>query len=744
MLSISTLVLSLFLGTCLVYGQTTQQFQAAVTIYNDPNVKGSLSGQLYYDYTNGKQRTDFTIGSKEIFIFSSKLRYLGCGTSCDTQTWKDPQLVFFKENTDSSVASVVVNGQSCNGWQKNNPPTNGITRVYISSNNQICRAVTASGKTFDFRTIQALGASTVFDAYTQWACPAQQCNKQMDIMLVFDESGSIDPPSFLKEKQFGANFANSFTIGSQGVKMGLVMFSGSSRSIITLNNNKQSVVNAINGVSQRNGSTCIGCGIDLAHTQFTNNGRSGVARIIVLLTDGKNNRGTDTFDDVLASARAASITIFTIGVAEADQTELADIATQIAGVQTTFYTPDFNGLAGILDNLIIATCIDIIGNPCGPGCLGFCSCGQTCLCPDACDDGNACTDNRCTPGVNGNGCYYPARTCNDGDYCTDDSCNPSSGCVYNPKVCVDGDSCTVDGCNTAAGCTFTPKDCNDGNVCTQDGCNSGSGCTNVTIPCNLCLQPTPVICQPVKCYDVACDPADGQCKSTRINCDDGNICTNDDCDANTGNCTHTPIVCNDGNACTHDTCDSGSGCIYTPFNVSYECNDYSLCTTDTCDVTRGCVNTPVTCPDDGDPCTIQVCNSLTGCSFQSRDCASEPDIADKLGNCYLALCSKERNGCYLEQIEGTKIDECGYCEGSGKVCLFGLDTNAVAGLSAGVLAAIIIGSVAVCAALGVFGGKKGYDIWMKNRNHMHDANTNPLYSDNGRTGTNPLYQTEAI
>jgi len=68
-----------------------------------------------------------------------------------------------------------------------------------------------------------------------------------------------------------------------------------------------------------------------------------------------------------------------------------------------------------------------------------------------------------------------------------------------------------------------------------------------------------------------------------------------------------------------------------------------------------------------------------------------------------------------------------------------LNTAQAAGIAAGVLAAIIIGAIAVCAILGAIGGKKGYDIYMRNRNNMTGANTNPLYTDNGLSGTNPMY-----
>jgi len=53
---------------------------------------------------------------------------------------------------------------------------------------------------------------------------------------------------------------------------------------------------------------------------------------------------------------------------------------------------------------------------------------------------------------------------------------------------------------------------------------------------------------------------------------------------------------------------------------------------------------------------------------------------------------------------------------------------------------IIIAAVAVCVALGIFGGKKGYDIWMRNQTGMGGAQKSPLYDDAGRSGRSPLYE----
>ena len=83
-----------------------------------------------------------------------------------------------------------------------------------------------------------------------------------------------------------------------------------------------------------------------------------------------------------------------------------------------------------------------------------------------------------------------------------DTCDPGTGCVYTP---IPGCECDED------------SDCSDNDVCT-----GSETCVN-----NQCVDGTP------------------------LNCDDGNVCTNDSCDAQTG-CQHlnNAASCDDGSDCT--------------------------------------------------------------------------------------------------------------------------------------------------------------------------------------------------
>jgi len=64
---------------------------------------------------------------------------------------------------------------------------------------------------------------------------------------------------------------------------------------------------------------------------------------------------------------------------------------------------------------------------------------------------------------------------------------------------------------------------------------------------------------------------------------------------------------------------------------------------------------------------------------------------------------------------------------------------AIGGISGGIIAAIVIASVAGALIFG-FSSKKGFDVWVKHKDNMSAAVTNPMYQDSGLTGTNPLHE----
>ena len=111
--------------------------------------------------------------------------------------------------------------------------------------------------------------------------------------------------------------------------------------------------------------------------------------------------------------------------------------------------------------------------------------------PDVeCAQGGWCKDGACVPLGEG--------SCDDGDPCTKDVCAPGGGCSSTPSGETDGQECeSTDPCAVAAACNggeceITAVDaCDDQNPCTTDLCEPGSGCVNtgdealgVTVDCH--------------------------------------------------------------------------------------------------------------------------------------------------------------------------------------------------------------------------------------------------------------------
>jgi hypothetical protein len=103
------------------------------------------------------------------------------------------------------------------------------------------------------------------------------------------------------------------------------------------------------------------------------------------------------------------------------------------------------------------------------------------------------------------------------------------------------------------------------------------------------------------------------CLNVKISCDDGDACTIDGCHCDEG-CQHFPVDvrdfpqckghdeevctsnadCEDSSACTIDTC-TGGKC----HKVAVDCDDHDLCTIDSCHHTEGCQHAPIYGPTCG-------------------------------------------------------------------------------------------------------------------------------------------------
>jgi hypothetical protein len=93
-------------------------------------------------------------------------------------------------------------------------------------------------------------------------------------------------------------------------------------------------------------------------------------------------------------------------------------------------------------------------------------------------------------------------------------------------------------------------------------------------------------------------------------CEDNSVCTQGDACTAAGLCGAF-ITCDDGNACTDDSCDPLTGCVFTPNGAA--CDDGNACTTGDRCLLGSCLPIGALTCDDGNGCTDDACDPLTGC-----------------------------------------------------------------------------------------------------------------------------------
>ncbi len=286
----------------------------------------------------------------------------------------------------------------------------------------------------------------------------------------------------------------------------------------------------------------------------------------------------------------------------------------------------------------------------------------------ACDDGNACTSgDSCNAGAcvagtpkvcvtadacHGAGvcdpsnglCSTPSKVdgthCDDGNACTLNDVCASGACQgVNPVVCVAQDACHSAGvCDSATGACSNPKQSNglacddatvcngretcqngscvasappsldDANPCTADACDPTAGVIHTAVADGTSCDSDGNLCNGVSaCHSGACQPGPAPTLS------DGNPCTTDSCDPATG-VHHAPTAagsaCDDGNACTSgDSCNAGACVAGTPkvCVAADACHGAGVC-----DPSNGLCSTPSLPHDNGNDCTVDVCDAQSG------------------------------------------------------------------------------------------------------------------------------------
>jgi Ca-activated chloride channel homolog len=173
-----------------------------------------------------------------------------------------------------------------------------------------------------------------------------EASSSATIMLALDVSGSMCSTDVKPNRITAAEQSAGAFIKSQagGPRIGIVVFSGTAVVLVPPTSDTQQLLNALGGL-ETGGGTAIGEGIltsldaiaqvdpAVAPTGATvkrNLGAGYADDVVVVLTDGSNNRGVDP-PVAAKQAAARGVRVFTIGYGTDNPAELACSATQFGG-----------------------------------------------------------------------------------------------------------------------------------------------------------------------------------------------------------------------------------------------------------------------------------------------------------------------------------------------------------------------------------------------------------------------------
>uniref|UniRef100_A0A8C4SX11 Collagen type VI alpha 6 chain n=1 Tax=Erpetoichthys calabaricus TaxID=27687 RepID=A0A8C4SX11_ERPCA len=151
-----------------------------------------------------------------------------------------------------------------------------------------------------------------------------------DVVFLVDESGSISSENFKQIRSFISNIVNVLDVSSDKVRIGVVLYSDSPNVEFFLNTffSKEEVLQQVQKLPFRGGGANTGRALDYLRTEIFQESvgsrkAQGVQQIAVVITDGISS---DNVSLPAANLRRDGITIFAVGVQEADISQLRQIA----------------------------------------------------------------------------------------------------------------------------------------------------------------------------------------------------------------------------------------------------------------------------------------------------------------------------------------------------------------------------------------------------------------------------------
>jgi len=137
----------------------------------------------------------------------------------------------------------------------------------------------------------------------------------IDIILAIDVSGSMLARDFSPDRLEAAkSIGIKFISGRQNDRMGLVVFSGESFTLCPLTTDHASLINMFKDVKMGilEDGTAIGSGLATAISRLKDS--NAISRVVILLTDGVNNRGEIAPLTAAEIAKTYGVRVYPVGI----------------------------------------------------------------------------------------------------------------------------------------------------------------------------------------------------------------------------------------------------------------------------------------------------------------------------------------------------------------------------------------------------------------------------------------------
>lgn len=194
---------------------------------------------------------------------------------------------------------------------------------------------------------------------TSFLTPGCKFTAEADIYFLLDESGSISYEDFDEMKTFILEFLHMFEIRSDSVRIGVVKFASHATVVFRLDtyDTKSDVEKAVKALIMDGGGTRIDLGLKEMiplFRQASQTRKKKVREILIMITDGKSEPVGTPVNIPAEELRSQNITIYAIGVKDADMSELKDVS---GSPKRTFYVQNYDALKQIKTKVLKEICL---------------------------------------------------------------------------------------------------------------------------------------------------------------------------------------------------------------------------------------------------------------------------------------------------------------------------------------------------------------------------------------------------